>query len=319
LCSCSPDSKLTEDEARIKGRIVNPSREYVVLKNIRDSASKPVNVKLNEKGEFEIIVKPDTAGLCRFEYEEMNSTNISSIMLMLHKGYDLKIWIDTKNPELSLSVSGKGAEVNKYVASKGITDDAFEDSVKAKLTASPEEYLKILSDYKVNVDALLTKLPANAPDVPKGFKEEEAKSFYFNFNRLKILYAIENMHSSISSFITDEKFFSFLNEIPFDKPELIDDPGYMLLVSTYADYLAMKKNMDDQLPDANVKTAKYLAYNDIFKDQKTRDVVLFNYLKNNISESDSAWYKNAIKDFETSSLNDSLKRELGKLKEPQQK
>jgi peroxiredoxin len=333
LSSCEPGKKLQQGEARIKGRIVNPTRGFIELINRTDPGTKNDTIRLNDKGEFEIIVKPDSLITYAFVYGTITksdslSTEVKTkspiisnetleLLLMLDKGFDIKLWVDTKDPQSSLSVSGNGAELNNYIASKALLNSEFNLKNTKLLKSGVEEYLRFINEYKANLDKLLSGLPAKSLYLPEGFRELEAKNIYLTFNRLKLDCAIENLVSNgeTAKFVPEETYLAFLKEIPFNKPEEFDNEAYMMLVSTYADYLGKKENIGKTLTRDQQLSLKYETYKKLFSDPAARERILFTYLKNNSRQIDQQWYASALEEFYNTATSDSLKAELTKLKE----
>ena len=337
IYSCGSEKKLEQGETRIKGRIVNPTRDFIELKKKSDPGTKKDTIRLNEKGEFETVLTPDTLALYTFAYgiestsdtletdaktqKMIVSRKTQELTLMLDKGHDLKIWVDTKDPAKSLSVSGTGTEVNKYTATKAILDNDFNLAFSKKLNSSPKEFFTYLSEYKSNVDALLNSLPSNSKSMPERFREEEVRKLFLNINRIKIVYLNHNMgkDNEAASFIPDENYFSFMNDIPLDKPEVVKDRNYMMLISNYADYLLKRDNRDKQLSKEELLAGKYEVYKYLFKDPTARDIALFEYLKKYNKQNESEWYKKAVQDFEQNTSSDSLRTALESIQEIREK
>mgnify|MGYP001197215919 CR=1 FL=1 len=337
MSSCQSGKKLEQGEARVKGRIVNPTRDFIEFKKQTDAGTKKDTIRLNEKGEFEFVFRPDSLEYYTFAYgiestsdtmetdvktqKMIVSRKTQELTLMLDKGHDLKIWVDTKDPMKSLSVSGTGTEVNKYTATKAMLDNEFNLAFSKKLNSSPKEFFTYLTEYKSNIDALLNSLPANSKSMPDGFRDEEARKLFLNINRIKIVYVNQNMgkDTEAGSFIPEGNYFSFMNDIPLDKPEVINDKSYLLLISSYADYLLKSDNRDKQLTREELLAGKYSIYKELFKDPGTRDRVLFEFLKKYNKQNDAEWYKRAAEDFARNSSSDSLKLVLANIKEIREK
>lgn len=321
ISSCN-NKELQPGEARIRGRVVNPAGSIAILKRADDPGALRNSIKLGANGEFEHSFFPDSAGSFTFIYGGMYDNNASpsgngkepmKLDLIIDRGYDLKIWIDTKNPGQSLSVSGKGGELNNYIASKGITEDEFEDTLEAVISAPANEFLSALNKYKLNLDALIAKLPPSSPDIPADFREEEAKKNYYDINRRKIQYVIRNMFTENAKTFPEE-LFSFMSELPLDKPDAVNDPGSLLLISAYSEYLALKNYPEISADEEKLSAAKYESLKSIFRERGGYDAALFGYLKSYVKSHGSEWWKNAYSEFISGPAPDSLKRELSRLK-----
>ena len=321
MTSCNR-KELLPGEAGIRGRVVNPSVSIAILKRAGDPGAPRDSIKLGANGEFEHIFPQDSAGGFTFIYGGMNDNSaplsgnekkLMTLDLIIDSGYDLKIWIDTKNPGQSLSVSGRGGELNNYIASKGITEDEFEDTLEAVISAPANVFLSALNKYKSNLDALLEKLPPSSPDIHADFREEEAKRNYYDINRRKIQYVIRNMFTDNSKTFPEE-LFSFMSELPLDNPDAVSDPGALLLISAYSEYLALKNNPEISADEDKLTEAKYESLKSIFRERGGYDAVLFGYLKTYLKSHKSGWWKNAYSEFISGPAPDSLKNELSRLK-----
>lgn len=320
MTSCTKKD-LLPGEARIRGRVVNPSGSIAMLKRSGDPGAPRDSIKLGANGEFEHTFLPDSAGSFTFIYGGMqdidasrsgNGKKLMTLDLFLDSGFDLKIWIDTKNPGQSLSVSGKGGELNNYIASKGITGDEFDDTLEAVISAPASVFLSALNKYKLNLDALITKLPPSSPDIPSSFREDEAKKNYFDINRRKIQYVIRNMYTENAKNFPEE-LFSFMSELPLDSPVAVSDPGSLLLITAYSEYLALKNNPEISADEEKLSAAKYESLKSIFRERGGYDAALFGYLKSSVRSHGSEWWKNAFDEYISGPAPDSLKKELSRL------
>ncbi|MBK6875241.1 MAG: hypothetical protein IPG99_01910 [Ignavibacteria bacterium] len=317
--SCKSGRKLETGEARIKGRIVNPTRNFIEFKKTTDPAAKNDTIKLNDV--YGAETKSDTLSSDVNSKNLITSNNTQQLSILLDKEFDIKLWVDTRDPSASLSISGNGADLNNYVARKLMLNSEFNQKNVNLLKSGPEEYSRFLKEYKAGLDKLLSGLPSKSPYIPEGFRELEAKNIYLTFNTLKLNYAIEHLREEgeASQFTPDETYFAFLKEIPFDNPEELKNLNYELLVSTYADYLSKKENIGKTLTQDQWLSAKYETYKKIFRDPATRDRVLFEFLKKNIRQFEMDWYKNAVEEFRSTASSDSLKVELTKLKDTRER
>ncbi|MBK9228188.1 MAG: hypothetical protein IPL67_14350 [Ignavibacteria bacterium] len=301
--SCKPGRKLESGEARIKGRIVNPTRNFIEFKKTTDPAAKNDTIKLNDGGEFEIIAIPDTLAAYSFVYgaetksdtlsSDVNSMNLivsnktQELSILLDKEFDIKLWVDTRDPSASLSISGNGADLNNYVTRKLMLKSEFKLKNGNLLKSGPEEYSRFMKEYKAGLDKLLSGLPSKSPYIPEGFRELEAKNIYLTFNTLKLKYAIEHLpeEGEASQFTPDETYFAFLKEIPFDNPEELKNLNYELPCINLRRLSVKKKTLERLLHKISGSVQSMRLTKKIFADPATRDRVLFEFLKKKTSGS----------------------------------
>ncbi len=299
--SCNSDTNPQKGEARIRGRIVNKTSDFVLLKN-REAANERIKTaKLNDKGEFELIFAPDRLTYYDFIYNEAVD-DTGKLLLVIDKNFDLKIWVDTKDPFKSLSISGRGTEINKFVATKELLDREFKSSFQQKLDLAPVDFFRFISAYKENVEALLNSLPAGPPAIPEGFREDKSRDLFFEVNACKVKYAAHDLRRS--DFEPGEDYFNFMNEVPFNDAEITANPYFMNLASAYAEYLVKKEGNEDSFYN------RYQKLGSLFKDDIIRNRALYEFLKTGKGTEVPEKYNRAIEDFMSGTADDSLKKEL---------
>lgn len=335
IFSCN--SKKDTAEYSVKGKIINPVRDFIEFKKKTASSTLNDTIKLDKNGEFMINVTPDTLTAYTLVYgddsksdtlttDEAKKTGLiiksktEELNLMLDKGYSLEISFDTKNPLGTLIIAGNGSEYNMFVTKKEILNRDFNLRYAKMIKANPEEFLKFIDEYKNNIDNLINELPKTAEYLPNGFKEQEQKNNQYSYYRLKLNYAKQNIaNNQTGQFLPDDNYFSFISDIPFDNSSELSNPTYMLLINTYIDYLLKKENKNNSLQESEVPIWKYETLKELFPNTEARELVLFEYLKRNVKFYESEWFIQAINDFNKYSASDSLKKELTKLKETREK
>lgn len=105
LAFASCQKETTKSYVTLSGTIVNPNSDSLVVaqRNIIKT------IKVNADGTFSDTLKVKTGDYVLFDGTEQAS-------IFLKNGYDLKINLDTKKFDETISYKGNGAEVNNYLA-----------------------------------------------------------------------------------------------------------------------------------------------------------------------------------------------------------
>ncbi len=336
--SCSNKENVNENEVIIKGKILNPPRDFIEIRERDNPEAKTDTLKLSDKGEFKAKLNPDTLKVYKIVYgtgsksdtlqtsESAKSNLIISnktqeIFLMLDKGFELGLTFDAENPQSTLMITGNGSELNNFFSKKTIINNEFNFNFAKLIKSDSDTYFSAVDNYKNSVESLIKGLPSDSKYIPVGFKEEEMKNLDYNYYRLKINYAKANLpaEGKESKFNPDENYFNFISNIPFDKKEEMNNKSYIQLVNSYIDYLMKKDAGKSGQASTDAMSNKYSKINELFKNPELRDMMLYDFLKRNSKQIDQQWYKNAIDDFSKNAVNDSLKKEILRLKETRER
>ncbi len=332
LVSCSKNGKEDSSGIIIKGKVINPPREFIEFKERDSPSTLSDTIRLNGKGEFEIRLKSDTLKVYKIIYgtatksETLDSKTDSKsnlifsnktqeITLMLDKGFDLNISVDSENPQNSLTITGMGSELNNYSAKKTILSNEFSLKYAKLIKSEPSVYLNLIDENRKEMEKLVNTYLKNAKYVSEEYIQAELKSIMYNYYRLKINYAKANLANGEQGFIPDENYFSFLKEVPFNNKEELSNKNYLSLINTYVDYLVKKDNTSGSIKKQDELSQKHSKLREVLTDPEIKDMLVFDFLRKNNRQSDQDWYINALKEFTESSSNDSLKKEIVKIKE----
>ncbi|MFS4455173.1 TlpA family protein disulfide reductase [Maribacter sp. 2304DJ31-5] len=142
--------KVSKDYVTLSGTIANQNSDSLIVR----SQTYNKKIAVNEDGTFN-----DTLKIKEGRYQFHDGRNASN--LYLKGGYDLKLMVDTKKFDETLTFSGKGANVNNYLAQNMLIQqnvfndftiyDLERDVFLAKIRASGDEMSELLSSTK-NLD-----------------------------------------------------------------------------------------------------------------------------------------------------------------------
>jgi hypothetical protein len=327
----TPESKPVQTsntrDARISGKITNPERNYVVLRNRSNMNARKDSAVLNSDGKFEFTVKTDTltgfslmfsdpkAPVPGSAGDQQPELRHSELSVVLDKGFDIRVTFDAKDPAGSLSITGNGAKLSEYAAQKAFKGTSMNKQASLKMRSSPEEYLDFIDAFYSDMEKLISQIPDGSSDFPSGFKEKERTNLKYFYYRFKMNLAFEDLKKGPQgTYSNDEKFISFMKEVPFNNPEEISNSNYVNLVSSYADFLMRKNNPGKVFTIDERMAMKYQTYKELFTDPVTRDKMLYDYLVRYVSMSKQPWHIEAVEDFARSASSDSLKKEIRNIK-----
>lgn len=332
LVSCS--SKIDKNEATINLKVSNPYRDFVEFKKRSDPGTETDTIKLNQNGEAEIILKPDTLAEYVFLFGDEFSvdtiksstqllikSNIQEVILQLDKGYNLNISLDGRDIYSTIQIGGKGAELNDYLIKKEGLKRKFNLNYAELIKSDFTTYNNFIDDYRKSSEDLINKIPDKSEYIPLGFKENETKSLYFKYYGLKLSYANLNINRSEEDerkLMPESGFADFIKDIKLNNSDNLKIASYRQLVNAITEYMMKVKYRDSSEASLRNPENKYITLGQIFSGY-LKDYMQFEHLKKNINKRDEDWYKTAHNDYQKNSNTDSLKKEIIKLKETREK
>jgi len=165
VASCKKEE--VKDYVTIQGEIKNHVGDEVVIKG-RNYVKK---IKLNEDGTFKDTLKLPEG---QTTFQLFDGSEYAT--LFLKNGYDVKVKLDDKEFDETLTFEGKGAATNNYIAKKSLfqekifTGDLFdkdEDEFKQSIDGIEKKLQNFIAENEKGVDSLLI---ANEKKALEGFK-----------------------------------------------------------------------------------------------------------------------------------------------------
>ncbi|MFD2726031.1 TlpA family protein disulfide reductase [Hyunsoonleella rubra] len=229
------EAKTAVDYALISGKIEN--KNGVVTVNSMDRTfSEPLN--FNADGTF-----ADTLNADRNSYVIFDGKN--PVFIHVEPGFDLNISYDVNDYSNSIKVTGKGAEINRYVIAKRKNErDIFGDP-KQTFTLSEEDFKNKFRGIRDSQDSLLTSMDG----IPKDFIEKEKRSLQYSY--LGYLFNYENAYKYFTkdeSFTVSEDFLSEMDDVDYGNEEdFTFSQDYKNLVSNHYSKKAKEKSEDESI------------------------------------------------------------------------
>jgi len=179
-----------------------------------------------ETGTFADTLKLPKTGYYQFSCGE-NTT------LYLENGYDLKMQIDAKEFDESITYSGNGSDINNYVATKFMDNETMLGKMQDFYALNEEEFAKKVEDIKSNH---LSKLAALAES---DFVTNEKENLKYEAYNAYSMY--ERIHQSVTSnpeFKVSEGF------LPEELNSLTFNDSTLYAISTGYQEMALNNTME---------------------------------------------------------------------------
>ena len=219
MIACSTDGA-KQDPVVLSGAVENAKAEIITLS--WDTMN--YDLSLNEDGSFS-----DTLELDQGYYTFTHGRERTSIYLT--PGDDLKVSLDTKKFDESLSWEGTGANVNNYLAQKFMLEESMSGSFKDLYSQDEEAFVAEMNQKQATMDSLLKA----TTDLPEAFVSVESNNIKYQF--IADMYDYEGAHryfSGDSEFEASDAFNAKFESLDYGSDELYKT------VPSYKDLLMYK-------------------------------------------------------------------------------
>ncbi len=321
-----------KDYAVISGTIKNAPMAYVVIERAIQPVTKKDTVQLDANGAFTFKTnEPNTLQVYRVNYSFKQTHNegvqagASTLVvperpdkfdLLISNGFNINLYVDAKDKENTLKVTGYGSEACRYYADKLAFNTKF-NTIYLKMQRAPKDsLLDYLNTYDKALNELRKKYTLDKlPYVPNEYVQHEIQNQQFNMARMKWYYAQSqiNRHkndSILAVFESDPHYFDFQKDLPFGVLANKDNPNYVQMISIYTEYIIAKNNKGIKPTDADKFTQKYECYKSIFTSNELRDFMMYEMLDRYNIRATEPWFQSCVTDFNKIASSDSLKAEI---------
>jgi len=141
-------------------------------------------IDLNEDGSFS----------SKFEVEKgyyLFNDGRERATFYLKPGYDLKLTLDTKEFDETISYTGKGSENNNYLAKKYMIDEKLKGNPRELFAKNEKDFLAVMNSIKSETESLLLSL--KLPDAE--FLDIETKAIQYGYLTSVITYVANHAFS----------------------------------------------------------------------------------------------------------------------------
>ena len=191
LIACKEEPKV--DYAIISGKITNKTTENLSINSYDRSFTE--NIAISDEGSFQDTLSTDLNSYVLFDGK-------NPVFLSIEPGYHLTINYDAKDFENSLSITGKGAEVNNYLTAKLKNEQKLFGNGREIYSFDEVYFKEKLMAIKNAHDSLLNSSKGISDD----YRTKEKRNIQYDYlNKLK---DYENAHR----YLTGNREFTVSNE-----------------------------------------------------------------------------------------------------------
>jgi len=202
IVACKSEPKI--DYALFSGTITNPVGEEITVRG--NGLDKKIIV--SEKGIFADTLKIES-GYYSFSHGRESST------FYLAPGYDLKLTLDTKEFDKTITYIGTGSENNNYLASKYLYSEENSADVPTLYAMEQPEFLEAINELNTSNNEFLSNAEILHDDFIVLEKEYNNYDYLLNLQQYKSYHAYyakkENVEVSVD-FTKPFEEFNFTNE-----------------------------------------------------------------------------------------------------------
>jgi thiol-disulfide isomerase/thioredoxin len=236
LTFCYREKTVRDGTVVISGQIVNNNAANVTISNSDTSFSSTID----ENGNFKIEFAIAKAGYYEYRGNER-------ARLYLTPGDRLSLSIDTRAFDETLVFSGKGAEVNNYLAEKFLFNEIlFYDRDRLIFSLPEETFLPVMNFIEQVIQERLVRLAEKYKHISPEFIRLEEQSIKCIIANYKIQYP--DKYASLTGkqdIQPDKSYYSFINEITFNNIDMLPVGGFRDFIFNYLEIQAKKELADN--------------------------------------------------------------------------
>ena len=204
LFACNEEPKI--DYALFSGQIENPVDKTVTIYDGRDKVKE---MSLNEDGTFADTLKIEP-GYYTLSHGRENST------IYLTPGDEIKMSLNTKEFDESITYSGKGSENSNYLANKYLVDEKANLDYAKVFAMDEAEFLAMMDEVKSSKIELLK----SAKTISEDFRDFERKNNEYEY--LSNLQTYKNYHyyyANLAEFKPSNDFMKILDAVDYNNQD----------------------------------------------------------------------------------------------------
>jgi peroxiredoxin len=242
----------------LSGKIGHPKSDKVYLKYYADFVSHDIVVTdsaiLDKDGNFTMIFESQRNCLYWFCHGKEDA------YMYLFPDDSLHLTVDAKKFEESIQYTGRGSEINNYLAWKDKNTPM--KSSRAMFMMTEKEFTTQLDSERVKSLAALDKwFSGKTNDAPvANFKMYEKAQIDYSWADWRLSYPIGFKYFNQLKYAPalSENYYDFLKSTQIKDEMALNSPNYLRFISNYADHEIGKLKALDSTSDVNVLKQKYI-------------------------------------------------------------
>jgi len=194
------------DYAILSGKIQNPAGESVNIYKGRDLVKK---IALSEDGTFSDTLKIEN-GYYRFNHGREGSE------MYLSTGDELKVELNTKEFDESITYSGIGSESNNFLAAKYLAEEKFDLNFAELYAMEEAEFLGMMNEVKSSKVEFLKA----AENITPALRDLEKKNIEYQYlTYLQNYQPAHRYYSKNEDFVASDDFIKTLEDVDYSNEE----------------------------------------------------------------------------------------------------
>lgn len=207
IFSCS--EKSSDNTVIVNGKITDPTSDYVIV----TLNEKSDTAKIQEDGTFYMKINIEKP-----YYGRIRSGEFSNIFLS--PGDSVFVELDTKEFDETITYSGKGAEINNYLAEKQLLKDKFIYPQSEFFGLNEEDFMARTDSLNKVLKELNNNLRQNNNIQNQSFLKLEPKNIDYLIASVFLMYpSYYKYYSKDSTYEMSETFWNFLDTIEIENFE----------------------------------------------------------------------------------------------------
>ncbi len=241
LFACKEEPKI--DYALFSGKIENPANKVVTIFNGREKVKE---ITLNEEGTFADTLKVETG------YYTLSHGRESSA-IYLSPGDNIKMSLNTKEFDETISYSGEGSENSNFLASKYLADEKANLDVVKVFSMEEADFLAKMEEIKSSKLELLN----NTENLDNEFKALEKKNIEYEYYADLLNYkSYHSYYAKKADLKPSEDFMKLFDSVDFNNKkdyEMLDNYK-RLLQAHYSNKISDSDNPSEVFENINNNT-----------------------------------------------------------------
>jgi thiol-disulfide isomerase/thioredoxin len=266
--ACKDEPKI--NYALLSGEIENAAGKTVTIYNGREIVKE---ISLNEDGTFADTLKVEAKNYTLSHGRESSA-------LYLAPGYDIKMSLDTKKFDETISYTGKGSENSSYLAAKYLEDENSNFDYAKVFLLEEAGFLTKINEVKSTKEKFL----ANAVGVSDDFKTLEEKNIHFEYlSNIQNYASAHSYYAKKEDFKASDDFLKPLKSIDYNnEADYASIENYKRMVQGhYSKKISTSKNLPEAFADIN---------KNVFSELKKDLANMLNYNIGPNNENNEAYY-----------------------------
>ena len=289
---------------------------YGTIKNVNEQNLKINNqdITITGQGLFEYRLELKTPAYIQFSLGEVT-------LLFLERGDSLNIEVDADKFFETISLSGSGKEVNRFLVDEALeakkVSQYFNTNYLKIVTSDEKDYLTIADSLRTIFETLFENFIKENRSINKYFIDSHKKMVLYGWAELLLQYPNwYRQFAGKSDFEPSEQFFDYMDLLNFNDPGLLVLDEYKTFLKNYIDINAgeeLKKNPLFGNKNYKLFRAKFHVVLNTFTDPAVKSEMLYYITEPFLSEYNTKGMEDLLNRYLENSSNQGHRAKIEKL------